>query len=69
MNLLVITWGDMGIMLRERAQEAPLMVQKWGGYVCGDLQPEPQLPSGWEKCLDLKVCTKDLYLVEFVSGD
>lgn len=66
MNLLVITWGDMGIMLRERAQEAPLMVQKWGGYVCGDLQPEPQLPSGWEKCLDLK--SGLIYFKDWNSG-
>lgn len=46
--------SDMGIMVRERAQEVPLMEQKRDNYVCGELQPEPQLPSGWEKCLDLK---------------
>lgn len=47
----------MGIMVRERAaQESALMEQRRGGFLCGALQPEPQLPCGWEKCLDLKVC-------------
>lgn len=48
---------EMGIMVRERAaQESALMeLQRRGDYLCGALQPEPQLPCGWEKCLDLKV--------------
>lgn len=47
----------MGIMVRERAlQQAGLMeVGKRGGGFGVELEPEPQLPSGWEKCLDMKV--------------
>lgn len=48
---------EMGIMVRERAlQQAGLMeVGKRGGGFGVELEPEPQLPSGWEKCLDMKV--------------
>lgn len=50
----------MGIMVRERAQyhESGLMevAQNSGSTSCGgsELQDEVRLPTGWEKCLDLK---------------
>ncbi|KAG0569643.1 hypothetical protein M758_6G100600 [Ceratodon purpureus] len=46
----------MGIMVRERAHESALMEQRRGdeSFCSEQLMPEPQLPSGWEKCLDLK---------------
>jgi hypothetical protein len=46
----------MGIMVRERPQESALREVQKREYVCGELEPELQLPCGWEKCLDLKVC-------------
>ena len=46
----------MGIIVRERAQEVALMEVQKREFVCGELEPELQLPRGWEKCLDLKVC-------------
>ena len=48
---------DMGIMVRERAHESALMEQRRGdeSFCSEQLLAEPQLPSGWEKCLDLKV--------------
>lgn len=62
----------MGIMVRERAQyhESRLMevAQNSGSASRCDgveLQDEPRLPTGWEKCLDLKVIihrSVDFYL-------
>lgn len=64
----------MGIMVRDRAQyrqhglmESQQQQQRLGrslmecGFGCEELQAEPRLPSGWEKCLDLKVVVQSLY--------
>lgn len=55
---------NMGIILRERAQQTSLMMEQLQQQMKrGDdlhkveveTETEPQLPSGWEKCLDMKV--------------
>ena len=57
----------MGIRVRERAQQTSLMMEQLQQQMKrGDelhhkveaeteTETEPQLPSGWEKCLDMKV--------------
>jgi hypothetical protein len=55
----------MGIRVRERAQQTSLMMEQLQQQtkrgddelhkVEGETETEPQLPSGWEKCLDMKV--------------
>ncbi|KAG0504890.1 hypothetical protein M758_N009000 [Ceratodon purpureus] len=56
----------MGIIVRERAQEVALMEVQKREYVCGELEPELQLPCGWEKCLDLK--SGLIYFKDWNSG-
>lgn len=56
----------MGIRVRERAQQTSLMMEQLQQQmkrgddelhhkVETETETEPQLPSGWEKCLDMKV--------------
>lgn len=49
----------MGIVVRERAaHESALMDHKQGlseMILCGKIQPEPLIRSGWGKCRDSKV--------------